>query len=346
MNPHTLSDGLTSKKHLLGTAKNLSNARVLIIGDVMLDAYLTGDADRISPEAPVPVVRIEKESHLVGGAGNVARNICSLGGTASLVGIRGNDASGKELESCLKKEAIQSSLMVIPSRPTTVKTRILARQQQVLRFDREDPGPLGQEQTQEILRLVEEALPASDAIVLSDYGKGIVTAGLIQGLSALLKQQDRRLPLLVDPKPVNFSLYQGVTLLTPNAKETSESVNMPVKTPDEIVVAGRAIMRRLGSRHLLTTLGSRGMAVFEDADRVWHIPTFARQVFDVTGAGDTVIATLAMGLALQLPLVEASLLANYAAGIVVGQVGAATATPEQLASAIESLPTPEINRWA
>ena len=330
---------------LIGFMEQFAKARILIVGDVMLDEYLIGDADRISPEAPVPVVRIEGEKRLVGGAGNVARNVTALGGRAVLVGVRGDDATGQIMRECLTQERITHSLLSLKNRPTTTKTRILARQQQVLRFDKEDVGPFSAEETASLLKLTAEHLAECDALILSDYGKGLVSQSMVEGLHSLLQKSGRSIPVLVDPKPQNIQLYKGVSLLTPNAKETSEATLLPVKTPQDIVLAGQSLIKRLGCAHLVTTLGSRGMAVFEDSGTVWHIPTAARQVFDVTGAGDTVIATIAMGLATGLSLVPACLLANYAAGIVVAQVGAATTTPKQLAEALASLPQPDIARW-
>ena len=330
---------------LIGFMEKFAEARVLIVGDVMLDEYLIGDADRISPEAPVPVVRIEGEKRLGGGAGNVASNVTALGGVAILVGVRGDDATGQIMQECLTREQIAHSLLSLKNRPTTTKTRILARQQQVLRFDKEDASPFTAEDTASLLKLTAEHLAECDALVLSDYGKGLVSQSMVEGLHALLRKSGRKIPVLVDPKPQNIQLYKGVSLLTPNAKETSEATLLPVKTPQDIILAGQNLIKRLGCAHLVTTLGSRGMAVFEDIDTVWHIPTAARQVFDVTGAGDTVIATIAMGLGIGLNIVSACLLANYAAGIVVGQVGAATTTPKQLAEALVSLPQPDIARW-
>lgn len=335
----------SSVQQLLQSLETFSSMRVLIIGDVMVDEYLTGDADRISPEAPVPVVRVEQEKHLVGGAGNVARNIRALGGQVALVGVRGSDAAGHKLEHCLHEDRVVFSLLSLENRPTTIKTRILARQQQVLRFDKEDSSPLPEADIEALLGLAAEHLPDCGAVVVSDYGKGLVSASLMSGLRKLIEQSGRQVPVLVDPKPVNFACYKGVTIMTPNTKETGESVHMPVKTQEEILKAGQAILRELGCPHLVTTLGSRGMAVFESPDRVWHIPTTARQVFDVTGAGDTVIAVLALGFAAGLPLISSCLLANYAAGIVVGIVGAGTAAPHQIMEAASSLPLPQVARW-
>ncbi len=328
---------------LIEAVERLAEARVLILGDVMLDEYLAGDADRISPEAPVPVVRIESDRHLVGGAGNVARNIVSLGGGTRLIGVRGNDRAGDAGTACLDADAIPHDLVVLPGRETTVKTRVLARQQQVVRIDRECAGPHSPEETGAVLHRVAAGLAGHAGLVVSDYGKGLVTQGMMRGLAALLA--GRAMPVLVDPKPQNAALYKGVTLLTPNAKEASETAGLPVKTRDEIIAAGRAIMEKTGSPALVITLGGRGMAVFEKGSPVRRIPTVAREVFDVTGAGDTVIAVLSMGLACGIDLVTASLLANYAAGIVVGEVGASVVTPNQLAEAIATLPKPDVEIW-
>ena len=342
---NTLASPELSAASIMACLEEFTRARVLIIGDVMMDEYLTGDADRISPEAPVPVIRIESEKQLVGGAGNVARNITSLGGKATLVGIRGGDSAGRRLERCLHEDRVIFSLLSLNSRPTTIKTRILARQQQVLRFDRETPDPLDEQDTRALLGLIAEHLPDCSAVVISDYGKGVVSKLLMEELSRLIQESGRDLPVLIDPKPENFLLYQGVTILTPNTKETGESVHMPVHSKEEIIKAGREIMHRLNCRHLLTTLGGSGMALFEDADTIWHIPTSAKQVFDVTGAGDTVISVLALGLAAGQPLLHSCLLANYAAGVVIGQVGAATVTPSQLTEVASTLSNPNITRW-
>ena len=331
---------------LIKAIQSLAESRVLIVGDVMLDAYLTGDAERISPEAPVPVVRVDGERHLVGGAGNVARNITALGGASMLIGVRGGDTAGKDLERCLERDRVDFSLLTLQDRPTTVKTRVLARQQQVVRIDREDVGPLRKTQVRELLERTAKELPACGAVIISDYGKGLISKEFMQGLRDAVSAAGRKVPVLVDPKPQNFMLYEGVTLLTPNAKEASESVNMPVRTDKDVVSAGRKILKKLGSKHLVTTLGGRGMAVFESEDRIWHIPTAARQVFDVTGAGDTVIALLALGMAGGLSLVLSCMLANYAAGIVVGQVGAATVDAAALEEAVSVVPAPVIGDWS
>ena len=320
----------------------LAGKRVLVVGDIMLDAYLIGDADRISPEAPVPVVRIEKERYLLGGAGNVARNIVALGGVATLAGVMGKDASADRIRGLVRDEGICGAFVALPQRPTTVKTRVMARRQQMLRLDSEDASPLSSADQEALLSVITEQLPAHDVVILSDYSKGIVSLSFMSRLRGLLAASPHQVKVLIDPKPSNVGLYGGSFLLTPNTKETG--AGMPVRSREEILAAGRAILEKVGCPHLLTTLGSDGMALFSGPSEVWHVPTMAQDVFDVTGAGDTVIATLGLGLAAGLPLLASCVLANYAAGLVVAQVGAAVASPDALREAIRELPV-TITKW-
>jgi rfaE bifunctional protein kinase chain/domain len=341
-----------SRKHdwspdrIRAAAAQLAGARVLICGDAMLDEYLFGDAERISPEAPIPIVHVDDSRVLVGGAGNVARNIRALGGEVCLISVCGVDEGAATLKALLHEEGVTTMLQHEPGRPTTLKTRILARQQQMLRVDRETAGPLAEETRNGLLAKLAEAMPQYDVFVISDYGKGLVSATLMDGIRSLAAKMPVPPRILVDPKVPNLSCYTGADLLTPNAKETSEGTHMPVNSPEAIMAAGRTLMARLASRHLLTTLGARGMALFLAPDEIWHIPTMAREVFDVTGAGDTVIATVALALAAGVSLIDACLLANYAAGIVVGEVGAATTSLERLMATMQSLPRPDVVRWA
>lgn len=323
-----------------------AGSKVLIVGDVMLDKYLHGDADRVSPEAPVPVVLVEKEAEFIGGAGNVARNVKALGGVPVLIGVRGADNYGAGLELLLGQSGVQFDFVVTASRPTTVKLRVLARKQQMLRVDWEDNSSLGSVVTQELLGKVAQNLGGIGAIVVSDYGKGVVSQDFFTGLHALLDEQNLTVPVLVDPKPQNTKVYTGVSLLTPNAKETGAMAGMPTGNREAILKAGRDIIDKLGCPYLVTTLGAEGMALFCSDASVWHIPTAAQQVFDVTGAGDTVIGAIALGLASGCGLVESALLANYAAGIVVGQVGAATASVDAIKKLVDEAEEYGISRWA
>ena len=337
--------GTVSLERLCTLVQEFDAARVLVVGDVMLDRYLLGDAERISPEAPVPVVLVEKESHVVGGAGNVARNIMALGGKASLVGARGRDMDGDLVQADLEMAGVETSLVSLEDRPTTAKLRILARRQQMLRVDWEDTRPISVKAREEVLRAVKGKLPAVGAIVISDYSKGLVTAPFMQELHKIMAENGRLIPVLVDPKPGNGALYKGVTLLTPNTKETGELAHMPVQNRQQIIAAGQKIMEDTACPYLVATLGSKGMAVFFGQHRIWHLPVSSREVFDVTGAGDTVIGTLALALAAGGTMLEAALLANHCAGIVVSKVGAATASAEETLKALQSLPAPEIDRW-
>ncbi len=323
----------------------MAGKRVLLIGDVMVDEYLTGNAERISPEAPVPVVRVFEDRHVLGGAGNVARNLRSLGGEPHLICATGTGSGAELLDSLFEKEGISRSMVRIDGRKTTRKTRILADRQQMLRIDREDTSPITGEAFEQLLETVAERLPDYDVVIVSDYGKGVVSRAFMQRITALRDASPNRPKILVDPKTPNFRWYMDVSMLTPNAKETSEGANMPAGNREEILAAGKAIFDLLHCDTLLTTLGPQGMALFEDRNTVWHIPTMAREVFDVTGAGDTVIATTALALSAGVPLLESCMLANYAAGVVVGHVGAATVTPQGLIDAIRQSAAPVVERW-
>ncbi len=337
-----------SSQRLMEWLPRLNGARALIVGDVMLDEYFIGDAERISPEAPVPVVKISDDRLLLGGAGNVARNMRSLGGLPHLIAVCGNDSGAGEVERLCREGGISAAIVRDPSRRTTIKTRIIARQQQMLRFDQEDAAPLAASVLSEVMRQIEARLAEHTVLILSDYGKGLICAGLMSELRALrnrLLAEGRDLKILVDPKTPNWNLYQGAYLLTPNTKETGEGSGLPVASQEEIKAAGAALAKTLGSRRLLATLGAQGMAVFTSPGLVWHIPTAARKVFDVTGAGDTVIGVLGLALAAGIPLLPGCLLANCAAGIVVGEVGAAAVSLPQLKAAIGAASGYTATRW-
>jgi D-beta-D-heptose 7-phosphate kinase/D-beta-D-heptose 1-phosphate adenosyltransferase len=306
--------------------------RVLVVGDVMLDEFLWGKVTRISPEAPVPVVEVESHSSHLGGAGNVARNIRALGGGAALAGVVGRDSAGERVQQALGEAGIASILtMGEAGRPTTVKSRIVAHHQQVVRADRESSADV----PAEIERLiVERALPLladCQALVVSDYDKGVITAGLLRRL--IPRARSRRLPVLVDPKVRHLSLYKGATLVTPNEREAEQAAGFPFRGPGDLEKAGPVLLRKLACEAVLVTRGEHGMSLFERGRPSVHIPTAAREVFDVTGAGDSVIATLALALAAGAKLAEAAALANCAAGVVVGKLGTAVATPAEVLTA-------------
>ena len=336
--------------HLSPLIASLAGCTVHVLGDVMLDEYLMGDAQRISPEAPVPVVLATAERRLLGGAGNVARNIRFLGGNPHLIGLCGEDAAAVSLRETLNKEGITSSLITDCSRPTTQKWRILARNQQVLRIDKEECSPAGPKILDAVFGELEQAFLSTrhqpQVLILSDYGKGMFSPAFMERLQSFLKNLAQPCRILVDPKPGNFRLYQGAYLLTPNLKEAAEGSGLPTETSEQILTAGRAILDSLGCKNLLVTLGANGMALFQADGKVCHIPSVARTVFDVTGAGDTVIAVTGLALAAGLPLLDSCLLANQAAGLVVGEVGAASVTPDQLHHAIQGDAGPEVEYWA
>jgi len=337
--PGGLARGLLEKLDMLAAGK------VLIIGDSMLDMYVAGSVERISPEAPVPVLKVEREWQLLGGAGNVARNVADLGGRPYLLTVAGQDKEGDALAGLLRAARVELGLVQVADRPTTVKTRVIAVNQQVCRVDREGDKPLGADAMSRLTDLLRQRLPEFRVVVVSDYGKGVVTAGFMDALRAAVGSMVKPPMVMVDPKTRNYSLYAGVDLITPNTREAGEGAGLKPVGQQGILKAGEALFNRLQLKHLLITLGPEGMALFESRDRAMHIPTFARKVYDVTGAGDTVIATLALGVASGLSLVESCMLANYAAGIVVGQVGTATASMEQLREAIARLPNPETKQW-
>lgn len=340
-----MSQVCLSSDSLCSLVDRFHGKHVLIIGDVMVDEYLVGSAERISPEAPVPVVRVNEDHHVIGGAGNVARNIQSLGGKPYLLCVTGDGSGADKLDSLLKAEHIDHECIRITGRKTTIKTRIMASRQQMLRIDREDISPVEGAGQKALFERMLELAPRYDVVIVSDYGKGIVSESFMQELSCICSHSPRNTKILVDPKTPNFKLYKNVFMLTPNAKETSEGAGLPVATNQEVIAAGQAIFDLLGCERLLTTLGPNGMALFEGRETVWHIPTMAREVFDVTGAGDTVIATVALALAAGHSLLDACILSNYAAGIVVGHIGAACVVPQDLQKAIQDLDLPSVEQW-
>jgi D-beta-D-heptose 7-phosphate kinase/D-beta-D-heptose 1-phosphate adenosyltransferase len=307
-----------------------SKTRVLVVGDVVMDHYVWGSVSRISPEAPVPVVNVTRETVLLGGAANVVNNIRSLGGEVGICGVIGHDDAGKQLQHLLHSQEIMTDgLIVEPSRPTTIKTRVIAHHQQVVRFDRETKEGISRETHRRIFdHVAEQAGKGLDAIIISDYCKGVVTQGLVRDIVRLARK--RGIIVSVDPKVSHFGIYSGVTILTPNTKEASLGSRIEIEDEDSLMRAGRGLLKRLSCTAVLITRGEHGMSLFEKGGRITHIPTVAREVFDVTGAGDTVISTLTLAMAAGAKISDAAKLSNYAAGIVVGVVGTATVTPEQL----------------
>jgi len=306
----------------------LGQANVLVIGDLMLDEFVWGKVSRISPEAPVPVVWVQSESVMPGGAANVANNIRALGGRVSVVGVVGRDRWGDALLSDLASRKIETGGVLPIDRPTTVKTRVIAHHQQVVRVDREQQAPLTAAIGEQLIAAVARLLPEVDAVVLEDYGKGIITRQLLEAVIPMARRHKKL--ITVDPKQEHFDLYRGVTALTPNRQEAGEAVGRELESAADIKRAGAEILQRLACDGLLLTLGEEGMCLFERGGRQTMIPTVAQEVFDVAGAGDTVIAAFTLALASGATMEQAARLANQAAGIVVGKLGVAVVAPEEL----------------
>jgi D-beta-D-heptose 7-phosphate kinase/D-beta-D-heptose 1-phosphate adenosyltransferase len=301
--------------------------RVLVLGDLMLDKYIWGSVIRISPEAPVPVVEAYKDTSCLGGAGNVCQSLKSLGAYPLLVGIVGNDSEGE----WIKKNVPDSrGIFVDESRPTTLKTRIIAHHQHVVRVDKERKGPLAKRIEEQILNFVQEE--KYDGVILSDYNKGVLTKSLTS--KVLSFAQNRKIPVFVDPKFENFFLFTPVTLITPNHHETARIVHHECDTDSRVESAGKEILSRIMTPFLIIKRGEQGMSVFEKGKKAIHIPTVAKEVYDITGAGDTVIATAALALLSGSSILEAAVLANTAAGIVVGKIGTASVTSEELVASL------------
>jgi D-beta-D-heptose 7-phosphate kinase/D-beta-D-heptose 1-phosphate adenosyltransferase len=303
--------------------------RILVLGDYMLDQFIWGRVERISPEAPVPVVNVERESFSAGGAGNVAMNIAAMGARVFSVGFVGGDTSGDHIIRLLEKEAIDTLGLLRIERSTTVKTRIVAHQQQVVRVDREEQSPPGVEVERDLAAAFRDHLPSVDAVIISDYAKGCVTPGLLSNILPAANAQGRL--VCVDPKVRYFSSYSPVTVVTPNQLEAAGVISHPISNDSELEAAGHRILQMIDCKSLLITLGNRGMALFDQGE-ITLIPACAREVYDVTGAGDTVISILALALAAGASMLDAVKLTNVAAGIVVGKIGTATATPQELIS--------------
>lgn len=334
------------QRRLSAQVDTLAGARVLVVGDCMLDHYLVGTVNRISPEAPVPVMRVASEHLMLGGAGNVATNILRMGGRPYLISVSGDDDNSHNLDALIRHEQVEATIIRSEDRPTTIKTRVIAQNQQMMRIDKEFEGAVDGGVVDLLMESLEEMLPQFEVVVLSDYGKGVINAAFLERFRTLCQSQPRPPKVLVDPKIKNFPLYQQVYCITPNTSEARQASGMlEFASRHDILMGGLAIFKKCKCEHLLITLGANGMALFEAPGQVMHIPTVAKRVFDVTGAGDTVIAVLALALAAGIPLRDAAILANYAAGVVVGEVGAAACAPEDLRKAIALLPEPEVQPW-
>ncbi|MBU4346008.1 MAG: D-glycero-beta-D-manno-heptose-7-phosphate kinase [Candidatus Omnitrophica bacterium] len=339
-------------KGLRAIVKKFPQAKILVVGDLILDGYIWGDVDRISPEAPVPVIWAKKRTYLPGGAANAANNIRSLDGEVCLVGVSGKDENTDILFAQLRKSRINTKgIFIEPKRHTTLKTRIIAGHQQVVRVDWEHTDALPKELNQKIIRFIQKNIDGFDAIVIEDYGKGVINMYLLERLISLAHEHKKI--ITVDPKEEHFQYYRGVTSITPNRKELENAIrNLKIKdttnrfqlnndrlfTDQDIDSAAFQILKYLELDSMLVTLGEQGMKLFEKDGRMKHIPTVAQEVFDVSGAGDTVISAFTLGLCCTTAKLKAAHLANFAAGIVVGKVGTAVVTRKELLQRIGDAP--------
>lgn len=310
-----------------------SKANILVIGDLILDHFIWGSVDRISPEAPVPVVHVDSESLRLGGAANVYNNILSLGGKAEVCGVIGSDESGKAFLNELGiKKSNPRGVIIDSHRPTSRKTRIVAHSQQIVRYDVEKRSDVSAAVTRQMIQYIRTHLQDISCLVISDYAKGVVTASLMAEISRMARK--RKIPIIVDPKVDHLPYYAGVTILTPNHLEAQQGAEVSNSSPNPIIEAGHQIRHKLGCEAVLVTRGEHGMTLSEADGSSSHIPAVARQVYDVTGAGDTVVSTLALAMSAGASIKEGAVLANHAAGLVVGMVGTACVTNAQLREAI------------
>lgn len=305
--------------------------RIAVVGDAMLDVYLTGEVERISPEAPVPVVQVRERRNALGGAANVAQNVVAIGCQCVLVAAIGGDRGGEMMREMIGAMGIRTGSLLIVDRPTTQKTRIVARSQQLLRVDEEDDSDLTGKEAERLIGLVEQAVGEADALVLEDYNKGVLVPALIE--RAIGAARTRGIPIVVDPKFRNFFSYRGATVFKPNRRELESALGATIQLDNAGALP--EALQRLGVEHLLLTLGEQGMVLISQDGEVGRVPTVAREVYDVVGAGDTVTAYLAAILAAGGSASEAAVIANVAAGIEVGKLGAATVSAAEVLSYVD-----------
>ncbi len=337
MHTSGLKDTHSSKGRLTKFIDRFSEARIAVLGDIIMDEFIWGDVSRISPEAPVPVLDVEQETRLLGGAANVVRNMGALGADAILCGVVGDDAMGREIVSELTGMGLRSDgVAVEKGRPTSIKTRVVARNQQIVRYDRESRVHIRGESVRKMLDFAAATFVEIDAVVISDYGKGMISGPLMKGLWSLIgtKSINPEMVVTVDPKTGNFEHYTGVDVITPNHHEAGQFCGFKIVDEKTLEEAGRKMLDVLNCRSVLITQGKDGMTLFEREGEITHIPTVAKKVFDVTGAGDTVISAISLGLAVGMDLKAAAHVANVAAGIVVGEVGTSAATAAVVKEAI------------
>jgi D-glycero-beta-D-manno-heptose-7-phosphate kinase len=314
---------------LAKVVKNFRGKKLLVVGDLLLDQFIWGEVSRISPEAPVPVVWVRKEDFMPGGSCNVASNLSRLGAEVSMVGVIGNDEKGKTLKRLLSEKNISTDGIITDhKRPTILKTRVIAHHQQVVRIDREETEEISHRDVVMMKEYIRQNIEKFDGLIIEDYGKGVITPELLKTIVPLAKRYGKI--VAVDPKENHFSYYKGVSVITPNHHEASKAVGFPIKNESSMIKAGEKLIKKLNLEVLLLTLGEKGMMVMQRGKRPRSIPTIAQEVFDVSGAGDTVIAAYTLSVVSGGSPIVAAHIANCAAGIVVGKVGTATVEPKEL----------------
>lgn len=322
------------KRKLKGIVEAFSGRRIAVVGDLILDEFVWGKVERISPEAPVPVVEVVRESVHLGGAANVAANLAALGACPLLVGVVGADEPARRLLEQLERLGIEARGVVTDGgRNTTIKTRIIAHHQQVCRMDRENRAPFPESTFRRLEEAARRAIRESEAVIFSDYAKGVLAPAVTGPLLQLCRREGKF--SAVDPKNSDFSLYRRASIVTPNLKEAERASGVLIQDGESLQAAGRRLLETAEADYLLVTRGEEGMTLF-DRKEVVHLPTTAREVFDVTGAGDTVVAVLALAVAAGASVPEAAALANHAAGVVVGKLGTAAATVEELVHSLQA----------
>jgi len=308
--------------------------RILVIGDLLLDQYVWGDVSRISPEAPVPVMWVKKEDFIPGGACNVANNLAKFGAQVLLAGVIGKDVRGELLKDRLEERNIViDGVFADGKRPTSLKTRVIAHSQQVVRIDREDISAIVGSVARKIIDYVEQNIQEVDGVIIEDYGKGVVSPELLKSIVSIARKNGKI--VAVDPKENHFSYYKGVNVITPNNHEAARAVGFPLDNTEDIKKAGEKLLKKLKTDSILITLGEEGMMVFEKGKKPHRIPTFAQEVFDVSGAGDTVIAAYTLSMVCGVSSLMAAHIANCAAGVVVGKVGTAVVSRDELLARVK-----------
>ena len=324
---------MTDLSHLAQLVEQLPNAKVLCIGDVMLDRFVYGSVTRISPEAPIPIIRVERESAMLGGAGNVTRNATALGASVRFLSLVGDDLPGREvMEYVANDKGVEPYIQIERNRPTTIKTRYIAGGQQLLRSDNETTATLAAATISNLSALAAQLAPDVSAIVLSDYGKGVLHGDVVAATIAAARKAGK--PVIVDPKGTDYSIYRGATVVTPNRAEAQAATGIDIQSDEDAIAAATKIITECGIENVLLTRSQDGMTLVTSKGEATHLPTEAREVFDVSGAGDTVVACLASAIAGGASLSDAARIANVAAGIVVGKIGTAVVYPDELISVL------------